>query len=253
MIILGIITSIALCSMNRHFSSAMHGIDVIYTLLARMLSIVMCFMPFASFLAVTDLLFSDGFKGLGRCLAYIIALLVGIMLIFVFYIARLLFSGVNIPSFFKKIWPAVIENLKINSSIDAVPYNTRYCSRVLGINAKTLDNELTLLSQINLDGNCFVLVTVTLFAAYAAGEALTPVQVILTVILIMFLSISAPNQPGSILIGLFILKDFIGMNDGFLCDIILIETFLSYMCNLANTMGDIITVVIDDRKNKIKA
>ena len=65
-------------------------------------------------------------------------------------------------------------------------------------------------------------------------------------ILVFFLSLGAPNQPGSILIGILILLQFA---DSFymLGMAIIAEVFLGGIQNITNVIGDIVLAAIDDR------
>ena len=48
------------------------------------------------------------------------------------------------------------------NSIFTVPYNIRYCAREFGFGRKRIENALSVLAQINLDGNCYLITLVSL-------------------------------------------------------------------------------------------
>ena len=65
-------------------------------------------------------------------------------------------------------------------------------------------------------------------------------------VLVFFLSLGAPNQPGSILIGVLIMLQFANAFD-MLGMAIAAEVFLGGMQNITNVIGDIVLAAIDDR------
>ena len=66
-------------------------------------------------------------------------------------------------------------------------------------------------------------------------------------IIILFLSLGAPNQPGSILIGIFIIT-FLLKADELSSVAIYAEVLFGAIQNIINVTGDIVTVAIEENK-----
>ena len=66
-------------------------------------------------------------------------------------------------------------------------------------------------------------------------------------IIILFLSLGAPNQPGSILIGIFIIT-FLLKADDLISVAIYAEVLFGAIQNIINVTGDIVTVAIEENK-----
>ena len=65
-------------------------------------------------------------------------------------------------------------------------------------------------------------------------------------VLVLFLSLGAPNQPGSILIGTLIIISFLGANE-LLPLAICSEVLFGAAQNITNVIGDIVALLIEDK------
>jgi Na+/H+-dicarboxylate symporter len=108
------------------------------------------------------------------------------------------------------------------------------------------------LAETNLDGNCFILMVLTLMFAFLTSTDLSWYSYIALAALVLFLSYGAPNQPGSILIGTLIITMYLNSFE-VVCLAIFSEAFLGSAQNLINVIGDIVLVAIEDSKEKARA
>ena len=115
-----------------------------------------------------------------------------------------------------------------------------------------LKRNLPVLAEINLDGNCFILMFFTLAFIFITGTELEWFSIIGLAALILFLSLGAPNQPGGILIGSLIVTMYLNSFE-VICIAIFSEAFLGSAQNIVNVIGDIVMVAIDDSKEKTRA
>jgi Na+/H+-dicarboxylate symporter len=159
-----------------------------------------------------------------------------------YYGVRLKKTGTPVLAFLKKTWPLFCENYKIASALDAAPYNIRYCSRVFHLERKNLELSIRVLAQLNLDGNCFFLTFISLILMFFSNTDVSWVNIVLIAVLVFFLSLGAPNQPGSVLIGITIILAY--MNARNLIPLAIIcEAAFGGLLNLINITGDIITAI----------
>ena len=162
-----------------------------------------------------------------------------------YYEVRLSIKGVNVKGFITKFCPLLIENLKINSAIDAAPFNIRYCVKTYGFNRERLKDSIPVLAQINLDGNCYLLTLCALMFIYTIDINVSWLDITLISVLILFVSMGAPNQPGSCMIGIMMIICYFNVYN-LITVAIYIEVFLSGILNLTNVVGDIVTVAVED-------
>ena len=247
MIIVALLITYALCSVGEYFGVIKKGIDICYALFSRMLNVVMSFLPFFCFLAFLMPLLADGARSLKLIATAVLVILVSMVAMVIFYIVRLKLGGVKIKPFLKRLMPLIEENLKISSVIDAVPFNTRYCAKNFGFDRKRLTENLPILAQANLDGNCFILMMIAMLLIFLMGIEASWVQVQVIAVLIFFLSFGAPNQPGSILIGTLIIITYLKAED-MASFAIYMEVFFGTFQNIINVIGDIVTIAIEEQK-----
>ena len=248
-IVLAILTSYSLCSVGKHFKGIKKATDACYTFFSKMLNIVMYALPVFCFVSFLYILLDEGWFSLIRVASFIIMAVAGIILILIFYLVRLIIGKVDIKHFAKKLWPVIRENFRINSAIDAASYNTRYCVKNYGFDRKRLEESLPILAQTNLDGNCVFLMLAGCSVMFFGGGDVTIFKFFGMGIIIFFLSLGAPNQPGSILIGMLIILSYVTTTD-MVCIAIYLEVLLGSMQNIVNVLGDLVTVAIEEARYK---
>ena len=243
MLLLAVLFTYALCSVGKHFDTLKTAIDACYALFSRMLSVVIFFLPLAGFVAVAEGVLGSSFAMLLKGLAYAALIPVSLAVMELYYAVRLKAKSIQVVPFAGKLLPLIHENYKINSAIDAVPFNVRYCAREFGYSRAELSNTLPVLAQINLDGNCFVLTLTSMLMLFKGGMVINLPDMLLIAFLILFLSVGAPNQPGSYLIGLTIIAQYMGIS-GFISSAIIGEVLFGSVINMVNVIGDIVDVTI---------
>lgn len=252
LVILAAIVTYACCSVGKYFDAIRLAVDASYALFSRMLSVVMFTLPFFIFTALIDRLLSRGFGALLTIINIVILVLISLPVFVLFYALRLKTAGVSLRYFAAKFKGMIAENFSINSAIDAAPFNIRYCARQFKVPRKTLEESLPVLAQINLDGNCYIITTLALVLLYASSNDIDLVHVLGIAVLVLFLSLGAPNQPGSCVIAMMIITMY--LNVPALMSIAIYSEFLfGGLLNLINVTGDIVTVLGDDAREKKKA
>lgn len=131
---------------------------------------------------------------------------------------------------------------------EALPFNIRYCWREYGFNRERISSKLPILAQTNQDGNCYLIMLTSMIFIFMMGIHVSLLQIIGIAVLVLFLSIGAPNQPGSILIGMLIITFYLQANE-LIIVAIYAEVFFGALQNAINVVGDIITVAIEEQKS----
>lgn len=241
----------ACCSVGKYFDAIRMAVDASYALFSRMLSIVMFALPFFIFTAIMDRLLSIGYEALLSIINIVILVLISLPVFALFYAWRLKSAGVSLRYFASSFKGMIAENFSINSAIDAAPFNIRYCARQFKVPRKTLEESLPVLAQINLDGNCYIITTLALVLLYASSSEIDLAHILGISVLVLFLSLGAPNQPGSCVIAMMIITMY--LNVPALMSLAIYSEFLfGGLLNLINVTGDIVTVVGDDAREKRK-
>ena len=245
MIILASLVIYAFCHAGRYFDGMKRVTDACYTLFSKMLSVVMYTIPFFCFAAMLDVQLDGGFKWMLYVLAIAVFMIASLVIPASLYSFRLWVHGVETGPFIRKMIPLLKENFAINSAIDAAPYNIRYCTINYGMDRKGLEEKLPMLAQLNLDGNCFIITLATMLFIIAGDISVTWIDLMMIALMVVFLSLGAPNQPGSVLIGMTIIINYLNAYD-MIAVAIYLEVFLGSIVNLINVTGDIVTVAIED-------
>lgn len=250
-IIVAMLLTYAMCSLGEYFSDVYRIINICLTVFSKMLSVVMFTLPFFCFLAMLSMLMVNGTANILVLLKFVLVIAASIVVIAIFYLIRLLIGKVELKSFVKHLPQLIWENFKIGSAIDAVPFNIRYCARKYGFSRKRLSANLPILAQTNLDGNCYLIMLISMIFIYLLGIKISWLQIVGIAFLVLFLSIGAPNQPGSMLIGMLIIIFYL-QADELIAIAIFAEVFFGSIQNIINVLGDIVTVAIEEQKHRQK-
>lgn len=246
-IIVALLVTYAFCSVGKYFDILQKAVNVCFTLFSRMLNVVMFTLPFFCFLAILAALLAEGFSSLLLMAQSVGLVLLSLVVMAGFYLIRLWIGGVKILPFVRHLPTLIWENYKINSAIDAVPFNIRYCARKYGYSRKRLSEKLPILAQTNQDGNCYLIMLIAMIFIFLLGVDVSWFHVAGIAILVLFLSFGAPNQPGSIVIGMLIITFFL-QADRLITIAIYAEIFFGAIQNIINVIGDIVTVAIEEQK-----
>ena len=82
---------------------------------------------------------------------------------------------------------------------------------------------------------------------FLLGKEISWLQIVGIAFLILFLSVGAPNQPGSIMIGILIITLYLKADELILIAIFA-EVFFGWLQNIINVLGDIVTIAIEEQK-----
>lgn len=247
MIVVALLIAAALGSMGQNFSAVKSAIDVCYDLFSNILNIVMTAFPAACFLLFLEVLLTDeGIAGFLEILYIALIVFVCTVPLLALYAVSLAVRGIPVGEFAAKLWPLVKENFAIGSVIDAVPYNTRYCEKNLGISRQRLERELPILAQTSLDGNCFILMLLATIYIFVANCEVSWINIAVIAIIVMFLSFGAPNQPGSILIGMLIILAYLN-SDYAITLALCFELFCGGLQNILNVISSVVTIARRDK------
>ncbi len=250
LIFLSVLTAIAMISMNKYFFQMKTMNDSFNALFSRMLSIIMIVLPVVVYFSFLSSLINYGLKIITFVLVLLGLILVGVSLLFLGKLIVIKLNGGKIIWFIKTCLPAISRNFNINSSIDAIQYNIRFCNRFLGVRNDILTVNIPVLAQISLAGNCFILTFFACVSITLSGITINWFYIILLGLLVFAMSISAPNQPGSFFLGMVMILKFLGIPLLSLPFIFFMEALVGRYLSLINSFGDIVTVYCAELKER---
>lgn len=247
---LAVVFGIALGLVDRETGRVKALVDMLKSLFCKMLSIIVHFTPVIIFLIIMDLVLFYGPLTLFY-LAVLLALIIfGCALLCLVYAGMLRFASINIKDFFDNMKECFVEVYKIGSSIDAIPITIKYCWKKLKISRNFLDLTIPIGSAINMDAICLTATLLILTLAGTDGLQLPLSQMLLVALLVMFVSIGAPNQPGTLTIISTVILPQIGVTLETLGTVVLVELILSRMLAMMDVIGDVVCVAVTDKKNQ---
>ncbi len=248
MIVVAVLVAGALSSMGQNFNAVKRAIDVCYDLFSGILRIVMTTFPLACFLLFLEVLLAEnGIVNFLEILYIIVVVFACALPLLIVYALSLRAHGIPVREFARKLWPLVKENVAIGSVIDAAPFNARYCEKSFGISRERLEKELPILAQTSLDGNCFVLMILATIYIFVANCEVSWINVAVIALIVMFLSCGAPNQPGSILIGMLVVLTYLN-SDTAISLALCFELFCGGLQNILNVISGVVTVAENERR-----
>jgi Na+/H+-dicarboxylate symporter len=241
MIVVALLVVGSLITIGKNFDTMKRAIDTCYDLFSGILQIVMSVFPLACFLLFLEILLADQVQAFLQVMLIAADVFLCTVPLLAVYALRLKAKGVRVREFARKLWPLVKENFKIGSTIEAAPYNIRYCVKNFGFSRKRLEKELPVMAQTNLDGNCYVLMFISVTFIAFAGNTNSWLSVVVIGIIVLFLSSGSPNKPGSILIGMLIISTYLASKANIqmaLC----FELFCGSLQNIVNVISGVVAV-----------
>ncbi|XME02019.1 dicarboxylate/amino acid:cation symporter [Lachnospiraceae bacterium C1.1] len=166
-----------------------------------------------------------------------------LIMLLVYIILLLIFTGLNPFKFISKYYPAMISAFTTASSNAALPSSIRQC-RKIGIDEKVYSFSLPLGATINMDGSCITLIISALFFARIYQLPMTHAMLLQLFITIIVLSVGSPGVPGGNLVCLTLLVPQIGVPAEAISLVIGLYPIVSMMQTLANVTGDAVVTSI---------
>ena len=253
LVFMALLCGIAVGTIGR-FSGAVKNFfaagDVLFS---KIVSLIMNVVPIAVFCATFSVMIHSGFRVWMSVLEMVVAVLIGIMLILLFYLLIILCVGrLNPLTFLKKYYPEMKNTFIQGSGLASIPNTIHCCKYRLGISSKIYSFSIPFGATVNLDGNCVYLTIAGLFLARLCGIDLFSSDIFSMVFAIIILSVGAPITPGSALLCLFVLLTQMGVALDITILIMGVNFFIEMLLAMANTMGDVaITLVVAKGENLV--
>lgn len=208
----------------------------------------MALVPYAVFGLIAALISRTGidiFLGLGYYMGVII---IGLMLLLVFYLLMVwIFANKNPLNFLKAIREPQLLAFSTASSATVMPLSMKTADEKLGVSTHISDFVIPVGATINMDGTALFQCATTLFMAQAYGIELSVINLILITFTVVAASIGTPAIPGGGVIILTSVLQSVGIPVDGLIVIIGIDRILGMFRTSVNVTGDLAACLIFDR------
>lgn len=221
------------------FSEAVQKICMI------VVSWAMLLVPYAVFGLMAALLSRTGlevFMGLGY---YILVVIIGLLVLMIFYLLIILFVNKENPiKFLKAIREPQLLAFSTASSAAVMPLTMKTADEKLGVSSNISDFVIPIGATINMDGTALFQCATTVFMAQAYGVELSLINLILITITVVAASIGTPAIPGGGVIILSSVLQSTGIPIDGLIIIIGIDRVLGMFRTAVNVTGDLTASVV---------
>ena len=253
LVFMALLCGIAVGTIGRFSGAVKNFFSAGDVLFSKIVSLIMNVVPIAVFCATFSVMIHSGFRVWMSVLEMVVTVLVGIILILLFYFLIILCVGrLNPFVFLKKYYPEMKNTFIQGSGLASIPNTIHCCKHRLGISSKIYSFSIPFGATVNLDGNCVYLTIAGLFLARLCGIDLFSSDIFSMVFAIIILSVGAPITPGSALLCLFVLLTQMGVALDITILIMGVNFFIEMLLAMANTMGDVaITLVVAKGENLV--
>jgi Na+/H+-dicarboxylate symporter len=185
---------------------------------------------------------SDIIAGLGY---YILVVVIGLLLLVIFYLTVLrIFTDTSPWKFLKAVRGPQLLAFSTASSAAVMPLSMKTADNELGVSSNISDFVIPVGASINMDGTALFQCVSAVFMAQAYGVDLSLIEIILLSATIVAASIGTPAIPGGGVIILASVLEGAGVPTGGLVVIIGIDRILGMFRTAVNVTGDLTACVL---------
>lgn len=186
--------------------------DSLNSVVLKMVDLIMLSAPFAVFALLTNVVVSsDNPELLLALFKYAIVVLIGLLLMVVFYALVIMVYTKKSPFWFlSKISPAQLLAFSTSSSAATLPVTMERVEEHLGVDKEVSSFVLPVGATINMDGTSLYQAVAAVFIAQALGFELTFADQLTIVVTALMASIGSAAVPGAGMVMLVIVLESIG-------------------------------------------
>lgn len=231
--------------------------DELTTIILRIIDMIMVVAPYGVFALMAGLIVD--FSGDGDLFAalgiYALTVIFGLLgMIFIIYPLLLsIFTGYNLPKFFRAILPAQLVAFSTSSSAATLPVTMEQCQEKVGVSEEVASFVLPVGVTINMDGTSAYQAIAAVFIAQVFGIELSLTAQLTIVVTAILSSIGSPGVPGGSIVMLIIVLSSVGIPVEGLALILGIDRPLDMLRTVVNITGDsTVATIVDKSEKKLK-
>lgn len=204
--------------------------------------------PLAVFGLTTKMVSSVGLKALAGLGAYVITVLIGLLLVLMFYLIIVVLIGKKNPfHFLKSIINVQLLAFSTSSSAAVMPLSIKTAEEDLKVRPSVSQFVIPLGSTINMDGTALYQMIATVFLAQVFKVDLNMGQITLIGLTAIGASIGSPGTPGVGIVILATLLQSVGLPLSGTALILAVDRILDMSRTAINVTGDLVACVVMDR------
>lgn len=240
LIFLALLCGVATGRAGEYSAPLRQATNALCTLCNKATSLLVGFIPIATFASTVSMLLNIGGTILLSLLELVGTVLLGFALMAVVYCLIIMIAGrLNPVPLLRKQFPLMKDVFIRGSSANAMPKTIRFCKNALGISSRVYSFSIPFGTLANLDGNCIYLTVAGLFLARLCGVELFSHNIVPLVFSIFILSVGAPIAPGGAILCLTVLLSQMGVALPAISVIFGINAVMEMLQAVSNTAGDI--------------
>jgi len=253
-IILSIIFGIALLYTRKvHARTTINLILNLQSISVLIIKTIMYFAPIAVFSLMVKVSAQTGISTFVGLFMYVITVLLGLLVLVIFYnLIILIFTKEKPLSFMKKIKATQLLAFSTSSSAAVIPLSIQTAEEKLKVKKEISRFIIPIGATVNMDGTALYQVIATVFLAQVFGVELSFVSVLLIATITVAASIGAPAAPGVGIVILGTILSSVGIPLTGIALIIGVDRILDMTRTAVNVTGDLTATAVFDKIIKIK-
>ena len=246
LVIYSIIMGLALTSVSASRASVLRQVvEGIQEVSMKVVNWTMLLAPYAVFGLIADISIRVGVDVLLGMSAYVGTVLLGLFLLFLFY---MLIVGViarkNVWQFMKAIRPAQLLAFSTSSSAAVMPLSLQTATNELGVDEATARFVIPLGATVNMDGTAIYQVIAAVFLAQVFAIDISMNEIILLAVTTVGASIGSPSTPGVGIVILATVLTSVGIPAEGIALILGVDRILDMCRTSVNVTGDLVAATV---------
>jgi|TARA_R110002074_G_scaffold401395_1_gene599428 Na+/H+-dicarboxylate symporter len=208
----------------------------------------MLLVPIAVFGLMAQLTSSVGLSSLSGLAYYVGVVLLGLLLLVLFYLGLIVILGKTNPMhFLKKIRDVQLLAFSTTSSAAVMPLSLQTAEEELKVDKAISNFIIPIGATVNMDGTALYQTITTLFIAQAYGLEMSLLNIIVVIVTIVAASIGTPAIPGGGVVILASVLGSVGIPAEGIIIIIGVERLLGMFRTAVNVTGDLTACMVFNR------
>ncbi len=253
-VIFAIIIGIAMISLpNKHIQILLDLLGAVQEVCMTVVKWSMRLVPFAVFGLIAQLIANTGIDAISGIGMYILAVIVGLVLLMIVYLILLaLLANTNPLAFLKDIRDVQLLAFSTTSSAAVMPLSLKTADEKLKVRPAISEFLIPIGTTINMDGTALYQCISTVFLAQVFGVELTTMNLVLVVVTIVTASIGTPAIPGGGVIVLASVLQSVGIPTSGIVMIIGVDRILGMFRTAVNVTGDLTACMVFNKWSEKK-
>ncbi|WMW22260.1 dicarboxylate/amino acid:cation symporter [Methanolobus mangrovi] len=204
--------------------------------------------PIAVFGLISKFTLNLGIDALLGMLVYVGTVLLGLLMMLVFYMLVILaVTGKNPINFLRSIRDVLLLAFSTSSSAAVMPLSIKTAEENMGVRPSISQFVIPLGATINMNGTALYQSIAAVFLAQAFGIELGFIELLIIMITVVGASIGTPSTPGVGIVILALILSSVGIPTAGIALIIGVDRILDMSRTAVNVTGDLVTCVVMDK------